>query len=247
MEFILTAIAVLFVLAIIIFPDLRGKLMVLVKGILNLFVEDQAKTPKGAEAVFNEAIEVERQKYTQASTTLHRISGELKQAEAAVQQLEKQKRDLEAACERLVKEDRMRDAEIYAGRRAEVVAELERKKELVAKLQPMVAEVKQVHATYEQRLRELNLKKNEVVSRLKQNEQIKDMYGDLDELRRDTSTDKMLGAVLDGDKELQKEVDGARIVYENKASTKFARAEQRTEQLKNSEYLENLKKKYGGK
>ena len=246
MEFIFWAIVGLFVLAIVIFPDFRGKLTVLIKGFLNLFVEDQAKTPKGAEAVFNEAIEAERQKYTQASTTLHKISGELKQAEAAVQQLEKQKKELEAACEKLVKEGRMHDAEIYANRRAEVVSALERKKELVAKLQPMVVEVKQVHATYEQRLRDLNLKKNEVVSRLKQNEQIKDMYGDLDELRRDTSTDKMLGAVLDGDKELQKEVDGARIVYENKASTKFVRAEQRVEQLKNSEYLESLKKKYGG-
>ena len=247
MDFLVGLVAVLVLLALIVFPDFRKGIGVLLNGFLNIFVEDQAKTPKGAEAVFNEAIEAEREKYRQASKTLNKISGELKQAEAKVVALEKKKAEIESACERFVRESRMGDAEIYSSYRAETVAELERTKELVAKLKPMVAEVQQVHTTYEKRVRELTMKRNEVVSRLKQNEQIKDMYGDLDELRRDTATDKLLGAVLEGDKELQKEVDGARIVHENKASTKFARVEQRVEQMKNDEYLDSLKKKYGGK
>ena len=74
-----------------------------------------------------------------------------------------------------------------------------------------------------------------------------DLLGDLDELKKDTATAKMLDAVMDGSKDLQKEVDGARVVHENRASTKIARAEQKAAQLKSDEYLESLKKKYGGK
>lgn len=79
------------------------------------------------------------------------------------------------------------------------------------------------------------------------NGQLKDLLGDLDDLKRDTATSKMLDAVMEGSKDLQKEVDGARVVHENRTSTKIAKAEQKAAQLKNDEYLESLKKKYGGK
>ena len=56
MGVVIGAVAVVFVLALIIFPGVRGKLKVLVGGFLNIFVEDIAKTPEGAKAVFQQAI-----------------------------------------------------------------------------------------------------------------------------------------------------------------------------------------------
>lgn len=50
MGIVIGAVAVVFVLALIIFPGVRGKLKVLVGGFLNIFVEDIAKTPEGAPA-----------------------------------------------------------------------------------------------------------------------------------------------------------------------------------------------------
>lgn len=58
MGIVIGAVAVVFVLALIIFPGVRGKLKVLVGGFLNIFVEDIAKTPEGAKAVFQQAISV---------------------------------------------------------------------------------------------------------------------------------------------------------------------------------------------
>ena len=55
MGIVIGAVAVVFVLALIIFPGVRGKLKVLVGGFLNIFVEDIAKTPEGAKAVFQQA------------------------------------------------------------------------------------------------------------------------------------------------------------------------------------------------
>ena len=46
MGIVIGAVAVVFVLALIIFPGVRGKLKVLVGGFLNIFVEDIAKTPE---------------------------------------------------------------------------------------------------------------------------------------------------------------------------------------------------------
>jgi hypothetical protein len=43
MGVVIGAVAVVFVLALIIFPGVRGKLKVLVGGFLNIFVEDIAK------------------------------------------------------------------------------------------------------------------------------------------------------------------------------------------------------------
>lgn len=237
----------LVVLALFIFPGIRKKLKVLVGGFLNVFVEDAAKTPEGANAVFSQAIEEVQTKYNQASDMLNKLSGELKHAQDRAESLAKEIQSAEASCERLVQAGQMRDAEIYASKRSELIAEMEQKKECIKRLQPMVAEATQIHDACGKRLRELQRKQKETVNKLKMNSQLKDMYDDLDSLRKDSATDKMLGAVLDGSKDLQMEVDGARVVYENKASTKLARAEQKAEELKNDEYLENLKKKYGGK
>lgn len=56
MGIVIGAVAVVFVLALIIFPGVRGKLKVLVGGFLNIFVEDIAKTPEGAKAVFSKPL-----------------------------------------------------------------------------------------------------------------------------------------------------------------------------------------------
>lgn len=247
MEFIFGIIAALFLVALIIFPEVRKKLKVLANGFLNIWVEDAAKTPDGANAVFNQAIEEAQKRYNQAANTLNKLSGELSHAEAEVKKLSKDISDTEKTCERLVQSGNMAEAEIYAARRAELISELGQKKECAEKLRPMVAEAKQIHETYEKKLRDLRRAQKETVNKLKMNAQMKDLLGDLDDLKRDTATDKLLGAVRDGASDLQKEVDGARIVHENRTSTKVARAEQRAAQVQNDAYLESLKKKYGGK
>lgn len=247
MKFIFGVISALFVLALVIFPEFRKKLKVLVGGFLNIWVEDAAKTPDGANAVFNQAIEDAQKKYNQAANTLNKLSGELAHAEAEAKKLMKDVADTEKTCERLVQAGNMADAEVYASRRAELISELDQKKECIERLRPMVAEAKHIHEAYEKKLRDLKRAQKETVGKLKMNEQMKDLLGDLDDLKRDAPTDKLLGVVRDGAVDLQKEVDGARIVHENRTSTKIARAEQRAAQVQNDAYLESLKKKYGGK
>ena len=146
-----------------------------------------------------------------------------------------------------MKSGNLKDAEVYASRRSELVAELEQKKECISRLKPMVNEATQIYDVCGKKLRDLKRTRKETIDKLRMNGQLKDLLGDLDDLKRDTATSKMLDAVMEGSKDLQKEVDGARVVHENRTSTKIAKAEQKAAQLKNDEYLESLKKKYGGK
>lgn len=247
MKLIVWIILGLTALALIIFPEFRKKIKVLTGGFLNVFVEDAAKTPEGAEAVFNQAIQEAQSNYNKAASTFNKLSGELKSAQDSIVKLTKEQQETEATCERLVKAGQYEDAEVYSARRSEILTEIEQKKECVARLTPMVADAKQIYDACGKKLTDLKRKKKETVSKLKMNGQIKDFLGDLDELRKDTATSRMLDAVMEGSSDLQKEVDGARIVHESRASTKIARAEQRAAKVRGDEYLESLKKKYGGK
>jgi len=249
MEYVFGVIIALIVLALVLFPDARKKAMVLVGGIFNVFIEDQAKTPEGAAAVYNQVIGETQEKYNQAASTLNKLVGELNHAKSTEERLTAKIKQTEASCENLVKAGRMAEAQIYAEKRSELLAELENEKQKIMKLTPMVDEATRIHASYDKKLRDLERQKKETINKIKMNSQMKDLYGDLDELRKDTATDKMLSAVRDGANELEKEATGARIVHENRASTKIARAEQKAAQLQSDEYLASLAKKYnnGGK
>ena len=72
--------------------------------------------------------------------------------------------------------------------------------------------------------------------------QLAESYDALDELKRTTSTDKLLGIVKEGVEERHEKAVGARAVYESKASTRIARADKDFESLAADTYLENLKK-----
>ena len=140
MKLILGIVLGIILLALLIFPEFRKKIKVLVGGFLNVFVEDAAKTPEGAEAVFNQAIQEAQNNYNKAASTFNKLSGELKSTEDSIARLTKELRDVEANCERLVKSGQYSDAEVYSARRSEILSEIERKKECAEKLKPMVAE-----------------------------------------------------------------------------------------------------------
>lgn len=209
-----------------------------------MFVEDIAKTPEGAEAVFTEAINEAQEQYNKASTTYTKLYGRLQRLNDDVARLDAEIKNAENACESLAKKGDVDSARVYAERRAELLSEKKMKQSAIEKLTPMVADAQQIHEECGKKLSGLKRKKKETVNQMKMNVQMKDLLGDLDELRKDSATDKMLDAVMLGSNDLMEEVNGARAVHENKTSTKIARAEQKAAQVQNDEYLNNLLKKY---
>ena len=247
MSFIVGVVIALALFALIIFPEFRKKLKVLAGGFLNVFVEDAAKTPEGAQAVFNQAIEEVQHKYNMAARTYNKMIGELRHAEANLASLKTQLREIETACENFAKRGDRANAEVYASRRLEVLSDIKQREECIVRWKPMVEDAKNIHEAYGKKLRELKRTSKETVNKMKMNGQLNDLLGDLDELKRESATDKLLGTVMDGASDLQKETDGARAVHENRLSTKMARAEAEAAKVQSDAYLDELMRKYSAK
>ena len=85
------------------------------------------------------------------------------------------------------------------------------------------------------------------VEEMKLRGNMKDLLGDLDELRRDSATDKLLGSVRDGAEDLRKEVDGVIVVHASRTTTKMSTAEKNAAKAQSDAYLQSLATKYNGK
>ena len=141
----------------------------------------------------------------------------------------------------------MEDASIFSTRREEILFEISQKEGYLQELEPMVREAKTVYEAYDKKLRELKKQSRMTVEEMKLRGNMKNLLGDLDELRRDSATDKLLGSVKDGAEDLRKEVDGAIVVHASRTSTKMSMAEKSAAKAQSDAYLQSLAAKYSGR
>ena len=234
-------------LALIVFPGFRGKLKVLAGGFLNIFVEDLAKTPEGARAVYDQAIEEAQKQYNEADNLYKRQAGELDILRTRIKTLETSLKQAENKCESLVKAGDIANARLYTQQRSEILAELEQKRAYEHDLSLAVQEVQNIHTLTGEKLRKLNAEKKQVIDGMKLDASMKSVLDDLDDLKRSTEVDKMLGTVKDHAADLRKEVQGGMVVHANRVSTKLSAAEKASADAGADEYLASLQAKYGRK
>lgn len=223
---------------------LTDKGRTLAKGFLNLFVEDIAKTPQGASAIYTQAIEEARNDYNKADNNLKKISGMLSMTEMKVKELTEEINTVKNKCELLVKAGRIEDAEIVAQRLPEIDEEMVIFKNKAIELKPILANAKEAHVHLENKLKRLEREKNITIKRLEINKQQEELYNDLDELKNVKGSDKLLKHIKDEVESSSERVIGARTVHENKTSTKMQRIDTSLRTSQSSSYIEELKKKY---
>lgn len=231
---------VIFVAILIFFPKSRT----LFKGLVGLFIEDVAKTPEGAAAVYSEAIEKAQDEYNKANDTLMKIAGQLNTAQKELESCKIELKRVEESCENFAKNQMWDKVEIYSLKREELADDLVNKETIVKQLTPLVEEAKVINNHCEQKLTALKKEKVKVINDLKMNKQLKEMYDDMDELKNITSSDKLLETVKEGVKETREQAVGARTVHNNKTTTKLKAADDEAKKLSSMSYAESLKKKY---
>lgn len=244
---VIIGIIAIILIAFILFPEFRKALYVLVSGFFSMFVQDIAKTPEGATAVYNEAIEEERELYRKACNALSKVTGQLDHARTNLANLQNKLKEAESYCERLVAAGRESDAMIYAEKREEILADIEATNAIIAEYEPMVAEAQTLVNQRERNLRKLKKDQKDKVNQMKLDMQTKQMHEDMDDLRNDRTTHKLLDVVDERAKDLRKEATGARMVHQSKTSTKIANIEKNMAQEKSSEYIASLKAKQNKK
>ena len=234
---ILLGTVVVFGVVLIVVPESR----VLVKGFLSLFIENKAKTPEGAEMVYTEAIRIQQEKYNEASNVYQTLSGKKATLEKKMKELENEIATCEKKCLYFVKAQNEEQARLFSEIRMEKISDYQVYEKQMNQLAERVVEAEEVTKHCEKQLKELMRRKAMDVAQLRLDTQLAESYDALDELKRTSSTDKLLGVVREGVEEKHERAVGARAVYESKSSTKLEKADKAFENLAADAYLEQLK------
>ena len=231
---------VLFGLMVLFFPEFRK----LVLGWTRVFIKDLATTPEGAEAIYAEKIEEAQDKYNKADNALRTAAGKLHTEEEKLKAFLKKLQEVEVQCENLVKAGKMELAQIKVEEREEIISSIERSKKLIEAYAVAKQDAEEVHKVCDVNLRKLKREAKEVVENMKVKAQLNEVYYSMDDLKNVTATDKLLDAIKEKNDDLNASVAGARVIHENRTSTKIQRANEQAKQLQSNDYLESLKKKY---
>ena len=238
---IFTVAIILFVAILIIFPKAR----VLIKGFIGVFIEDRAKTPEGARAVYEEAINEAQDEYAKANDILQKFTGKLDSAKKELVTTQKKISEIEKKCETFAKNNQWEEVQLYAEQKDILESDLESLATLISELELNVEEATEINREKEIKLTTLKREKEKIVNDLIRDRQLKEIYDDMDELKSRNTTGKLVQSVREGAKDARENAVGARAVHNSKTSTKIARADARAAQLSSNDYVESLKKKYG--
>ena len=237
---IFIGIVAVIVLLFVFFPELRS----LFKGFTKLFIKDIATTPEGAEAIYDEKISDAQDAYSKADDAYKTAAGRLSEATRKLENLNAKLAKTEAACESFVKNNNLEMAQLKAEEREEIVADIARQKELVKAFQEAEKTTKEAYIACERRLKKLRKEGRDVVENMKVKQQLKEVYDDMDDLKKTTATDKLLDSVRERNNDLNAVVEGSRLAHESKTSTKLQKAEDAARKAQSNDYLDALKKKY---
>lgn len=241
---LIVATVFLLVLSFFMFSKQWKGLLIIFGGLFSSLVQDTAKTPEGARAIFNEKINEVEKEYAKASDILRKYSGKLKISEENIGNLKSKISDIEKKCEQLVEAGKISEANILAEQREELLIELRNQKEATEKLRPMISEAEMICSNKQKQLKALKAKSKEIISGLELNKQMNDMYDDFDELKKTSQTDKLLESIEDGYSESKQRAIGAKTIHENRIETKSRRAMETAQKLTGNSYIEELQRKY---
>ena len=235
---IIAVVVILFALAV------SGKLRALVKAFLNLFVEDLASTPEGAEALFNQKEEEVEEKFRKADTVYKKVAGQRKRCKEELENLEVKLTTIESQCERLAKAHDEEGLDIKIAERADIVEDIDIHKDTLKTLESALKDASEARSACEENLNQIRKKKKQIVTQMKRNRDMKDIYDDLEGIGAGDHTYKLLDKVIERGDDLADIVAGSKEAYETKTSTKAKKVDQRLKSSANDDYKQQLLNKY---
>ena len=137
----------------------------------------------------------------------------------------------------------MEDAILLAEDREELLAQLAGFQEDEPRLAAAVKEAEAINTATQKKLKELKKDQTRVVKKLESNERMKNIYDDLDELKRTTDTDKLLGSIKEKVTKGNQEIAGAKAIRNNSIDVKLESAEIRARKASALDFLNETPKK----
>lgn len=241
-EFAFICAIVAFVGSLILFPSFRKQFGSMVGGFLQVFVQNTAKTPEGAKAIYAQRIDEATDQYNEACNTLRDLTGKLKTIQDQFAASQKRAEDYDKRAKAAMSRGDEESATIFARNLQEEMDAMENLSQQYAKMRPAVEEMKNIKEKLENQLAALKRESKDVVSEMQANEQISAAYDSVGKFRSVTGTDKMLNATRDGLQESREKAAGAKVLYQSSRDGKLDKANAKTADYKVNDYLESLKK-----
>lgn len=174
-EFTFLCVGFAFVGSLILFPSFRQQLKALAGGFLQVFVQDTAKTPDGARAIYAQKIDEMTEKYTDACNTLRDLTGKLKTIQDNYAVCQKQAKGYDERAKAAMSRGDEESATTYARLLQEELDKAENLSAQFQKMKPAAEEVKAIKEKLENQLAALKRESKDVVAELKANEQVADV------------------------------------------------------------------------
>ena len=143
-EFTLICVGGVFVIILILFPSFRQQLKALAGGFLQIFVQDTAKTPDGARAIYAQKIDELTEKYTDACDTLRNLTGKLKTIQDNYAVCQKQAKGYDERAKAAMSRGDEESARTYARLLQEELDKAENLSDQFQKMKPAAEEVKAI-------------------------------------------------------------------------------------------------------
>lgn len=227
-------------LVLILFPEARA----LLKGFTKIFIKDMATTPEGARAIYEEKIDKLQEVYNKSDESLRLAAGKYEQSKTELGQLQKRLQKVEQECENLVRTGKMELAAVKAEERQDIIEKIANVDDMVTKYEEATKQAKMIHEQAERELKRTKSEAKETVQRMKDNQNLTELYDNLNDLKNTDGVDKLIEAVKDRDKELSQMAVGAKVVHQNKLDTKLQIAEKESYRQETFDYLKSLQAKY---
>lgn len=240
-------IVVVVVLVIIFALLISGKLRALGKAFFNLFVEDLAATPEGADALYRQKEEETEEKFRNADNVYKKIAGQRVRCKNELDSLKEQLKRIEQQCERLAKANDEEGLDIKVQERQDILDDIANHQSSLQKLDAAHLAAKEAREACEEALNAVRKEHKQVVTQMRQDKDMSDIYKDLEGIGADTDTTKLLKRVREKSNDLNDIANGAREAYETRTSTKARKVDQRINKSAGDDYKQKLMEQYGKK
>lgn len=244
-QFLIMCCAAVFVLLLIIFPSFRQQLKVMVGGFLQIFIQDKAKTPEGARAIYNSAIEEKQNRYNDICKIVNDLAGKLESLNFEFEKNEKISKDSDSNARAAIARGDNESARTWAQTRQEAIDMCTNLSPYIEKIKTNLNDAKKMKERMGNDLERLKREKKNVVTQMELNERMTDYYDRMDDLRADTALDKLLDATRDGAKEKNERAVGAKVNFESSRKGRQLDAKTKAADYDIDAYLSSIKNESG--
>jgi len=242
-QFIIICAIVLFAIILFIFPSFRKQLKSLVGGFLQIFIQDKAKTPEGARAIYSQAIEERQEDYRKICNAVDDFAGKFKSFTDEYNKNKKIAEDADNKARLAVSRNDMETARTWAQTRQEAIDMCNNISPYIEETKSALEEARKIKEQIGNELAKLKRESKNVITQMEFNEKMTDSYSRMDNLRVDSATEKLLNATREGIQEKKERAAGAKMNYQTSREGKQAAAKAKAADYDIDAYLNSIKKK----